>query len=196
MENNSEGQKRKPGVFLSGKFVTLTVLTEADVLESNWYDWFNDPETTMFMQQGYFPNTRELQLEFFREKIRNNRTKLQLGIRDVVGGPLAGVISLQSIDHLQRKAEMALVIGEKKYRQVKYFIEACELLIAHGFAALNLRRIYGGTMINEAAELMCRRMGFRREGVLRQDVFKNGQYWDVYLIGLLKEEWKGYRPKP
>ena len=191
-DESSSIQKRQSGVFLSGKYVNLTVLTETDVFESNWYDWFNDSETTMFTQHGYFPNSREMQLAFFQNEVKSSRTRLQLGIRDVSGGPIVGVVSLQNVDHLHRKAEIAGVIGEKKYRQVKYLVEACNLIIAHGFRGLNLHRIYGGTMIDEVAELMCRSMHFKREGTLRKDVFKNGEYMDIHLIGLLKEEWEKY----
>ena len=85
-------------------------------MNSNWYDWFNDEETSVFMQKHYFPNTREMQLEFFRREIIGSRFKLQLGIKDVLKNePIFGVVSLNNIDHLNRKAEISIIIGEKKY---------------------------------------------------------------------------------
>jgi len=32
--------------------------------------------------------------------------------------------------------------------------------------------------------------GFRKEGVLRQDVFRAGRYWDTILMAILRQEWE------
>ena len=37
--------------------------------------------------------------------------------------------------------------------------------------------------------------GFKREGVKRKAVFKNGEYHDVILLGMLREEWEEKRKK-
>ncbi len=184
----------KNEIFLKGKNVILKVLTEEDIHNSNWYGWFNDEETTEFMQKHYFPNTKELQLEFLRKNINTSNTKLQLGICDTKGEPIVGIVSLNNIDYINRKAGISMIIGEAKYRKVKYMVEAFGLLIDHAFNSLNMHRIYGGTMINEVAKLLCRTFNFKREGILRQDVFKNEKYNDVYLIGLSREEF-GQRKK-
>ena len=34
------------------------------------------------------------------------------------------------------------------------------------------------------------KVGFRREGVLRQDTYRDGRYWDTIVMGMLREEWK------
>lgn len=180
----------EPEVFLAGKYVNLTILTNADVLNSGWHSWFNDQETTRLTQHGRFPNTRDDQLEFFRKDVKANKSKLQLGICDVSGGPIVGVISLQNIDYINRNAELAVMVGVEQYRHVKYFVEACTLIIEHGFKSLNLNRIYGGSLSSELVELMCRTLGMSREGVLAQDVYKNGKYVDVHLYGQLKINWQ------
>jgi RimJ/RimL family protein N-acetyltransferase len=177
----------KNDIFLRGEHVILKALNENDVLNTNWYGWFNDEDTTQFMQKHYFPNTLEKQMTFL-ENLNKDDTKLQLGICDIKNGVMFGVISLQQIDFINRKAETAMIIGEANYRKLIYSTEAIELIIKHAFEVLNLIRIYGGTTIYEWAEALCRFLGFKREGILRQDVFKNGAYHDVYLIGLLKEE--------
>ena len=55
----------KNEVFIKGKSIYLKVLTKNDVLESNWYGWFNDEKTSKTLQKHYFPNTLENQLTFF-----------------------------------------------------------------------------------------------------------------------------------
>jgi RimJ/RimL family protein N-acetyltransferase len=34
-------------------------------------------------------------------------------------------------------------------------------------------------------------LGFKREGVLRQCVYKKGHFEDEYIYGLVREEWEG-----
>jgi RimJ/RimL family protein N-acetyltransferase len=37
-------------------------------------------------------------------------------------------------------------------------------------------------------------VGFRVEGRLRQDTFREGRYWDTILMGILREEWQPAQP--
>lgn len=179
---------RTNNVFLKGKYLYLKALDESDINNSNWFDWFNDEETTLFMQQHYYPNTKQQQLEFWEKNIKNATDKIQLGICDVKGGPIVGCVSLSCIDYLNRRAEIATIIGEKEYRKIKYFYESNKLILEHGFYSLNLHRIYGGTIVKELAEMMGRFFGFHMEGVAREAVFKNGVYHDAYSIGVLRSE--------
>ena len=178
----------KNDVFLKGKRLILKALTEEDVVNSNWYGWFNDEETTQHMQQHYFPNTREAQLEFYRREIVGNARRLQLGICDVKGGPIVGVVSLNNIDYLNQKAELSLIMGEAAYRKAHYVIEVFQLILSHAFNTLNLNRVYGGSLNQELVEFICRTLGASREGILRQDAYKSGRYHDVYLYAILRED--------
>ena len=189
--NEMKENKRQKGVFLTGDYVNLTVLSEEDIHNSSWYDWFNDEETTQFMQQHYFPNTKEKQIEFLNA-LNNDSSKIQLGIKDKEkNGPIIGVVSLNAIDLLNRKTEISLIIGEKEYRNVSYSIDVFRLIVNHAFNTLNLNKVWAGTLIKEWVNLVVRVLNFRQEGVLRKDTFKNGEYRDVYLYSALKEEWNG-----
>ena len=131
-------EKHKFDTFILGKEINLVSLSEETVINSNWYNWYNDEETTLNMQQHYFPNTKEMQVEFYKKNIKNNPQKLQLGICHKNDNLLIGVISLSDINYINRTAEFAVIIGEKKYRNFNNFIEASKLIIKHGFESLNL----------------------------------------------------------
>ncbi|KAF0233632.1 MAG: N-acetyltransferase [Desulfovibrionaceae bacterium] len=177
-------------VFISGEAVDLVVLTEQLAAQSNWYAWFNDASVTNMMQHHYFPNTPALQVQFFKENIEGNRSTLQMGVVHKMDRVFIGVISLSAINFQHRKCEIGGLIGETRYQSLVYYVEAFRLMLDHGFEQLNMRRIYGGTLIKELADLLIRVFGFSLEGVKRQDVFKNGAYMDVYLLGLIKDEYK------
>ncbi len=44
---------------------------------------------------------------------------------------------------------------------------------------------------NEASQQVWEKLGFTQEGELREEIFRNGEYENAYIYGLLKEEWGG-----
>ena len=160
----------------------MVALTEEVVEKSNWYNWFNNEENMRYMQKHYFPNTRESQLRFYRNHISENPTKLQLGIFHKSDQVLIGTLSLSNIDHLNRKCEIGGLIGETKYKSMTYWLEANRLLLCHAVDALNMHRIYGASLAKEVSMFYERLLGFQVEGILKQDVYKNGSFHDMYLF--------------
>ena len=177
-------------VFIKGTNIDLVVLTSEIVGQTNWYSWFNDEENTEYMQQHYFPNSKELQLKYFRDNIEGNDKKIQLGIYHKKDKLLIGTISLNDINFQHRKCEISGFIGEKKYQTLKPFLEANKLLIKHAFEQLNMNRIYGGALNKDVSDFFVRMLNFETEGVLIDDVYKNGHWNNVHLIGLLKKDYK------
>lgn len=182
-------EKIKYDVFLKGKSVDLICLDENVVNDSNWYNWFNNEKSTKYMQKHYFPNTKAKQLNFYKTKIENNKSIVQLGILHKNNNKLIGIISLKNIDYINRRCEISGLIGEKQYQNLKYIVEACQLIIKHAFDQLNIHKVYGGTIIRELSQIFCRILGFKEEGIKRKEVYKNGKYWDIFLVGLLREEY-------
>lgn len=181
--------KKQFDVFINGVLIDLVVLDEDAVVKTNWYNWFNDEETTQYMIKHHYPNTREMQLAYFKSEIENNSNKLQLGILHKKDKVLVGTVSLSNIDFLNRQCEIAGLIGDKKYQNFQSIMEACKLLITHAFMTLNMHRVYGGTIIKEVEQMFCRVLGFTHEGIQRKSVYKNGTYCDAYSFGLLKKEY-------
>ena len=177
-------------IFIKGTNIDLVVLSSEIVGQTNWYSWFNDEENTEYMQQHYFPNSKELQLKYFKEEIEGSDKKLQLGIYHKKDKYLIGTISLNNINFQHRKCEISGFIGEKKYQTLKPFLEANKLLIKHAFEQLNMNRIYGGALNKDVSDFFVRMLNFETEGVLIDDVYKNGHWNNVHLIGLLKKDYK------
>lgn len=184
-ENNiSQYSFDKRDIFIKGKLIDLKALNENDVINTNWYGWFNDEETTINMQKHCSPNTIDKQMEFLNN-LKNDSNKIQLGIICKENNELIGCVSLQNIDFINRTAEIAEIIGEKEYRTIKYMEESIGIVIQFGFDTLNLNRIYGGTISEEFGLFLIKRFKFKKEGVFRNHVFKNGKYKDIHYLGLL-----------
>ena len=176
-------------IFLKGEYVDLKVLTPQDIEESNWYGWFNDADLMSgIASQHMYPNSKEKQ-QLYLELINRSSEWLVLGIVPKSVQHIIGIVSLKNINMLARSASHAQVIGEKKYRTFAISYESNKLIFDHAFQGLGLNRISGGSIDSLQIEFMCRFYGFQKEGVLRKHEFKNGQYVDGYVMGLLKDEY-------
>jgi RimJ/RimL family protein N-acetyltransferase len=63
--------------------------------------------------------------------------------------------------------------------------------VDYGFNALDLHRIHADTNSdNLASWRVMERLGMRREAVLRDAVYEDGNWLDRYIYGLLADEWR------
>lgn len=69
--------------------------------------------------------------------------------------------------------------------------KAAGLICSLAFETLELLRITGRVLgPNAASRRVLEKNGFRLEGVMRKAVVKDGRVYDMYLYGLLREEWE------
>ena len=72
--------------------------------------------------------------------------------------------------------------------------EALACLISFAFAEMGIRRIEAEVDLrNEPSTRMMDRMGFTKEGLLRQRWVAKGEVRDVEIFGLLRTEWRSHR---
>jgi len=68
--------------------------------------------------------------------------------------------------------------------------EALSALLSYGFVDLGLHRIEACPLgINKPSQNLLLKLGFKREGVLRERLCFHGQYDDQLYFGLLGKEW-------
>jgi ribosomal-protein-alanine N-acetyltransferase len=101
-----------------------------------------------------------------------------------------GHVGLYEIDHRIRKAEFAILLGDRSVWGRGLGRELTQFALRYGFLELNLNRISLDVLeSNERAIRLYRALGFKDEGRLRQAQYKNGRYLDVVLMAMLREEW-------
>jgi RimJ/RimL family protein N-acetyltransferase len=99
------------------------------------------------------------------------------------------MVSLVNIDSLSKTTELALQIGNKDFWGQDIGKFATQAAIEHGFNNLNLNRIYLYVLTeNKRAQAVYKSVGFQKEGLLRQAIFKSGEYKDLILMSILKTE--------
>ncbi|WP_223292378.1 GNAT family N-acetyltransferase [Salipaludibacillus neizhouensis] len=101
-----------------------------------------------------------------------------------------GRVALPFLDYEHRNTEILIMIGEKDYWGKGYGKEAFQLLLDYVFIELNLHRV--GLKVfsfNEKAIRMYGKLDFQVEGKLRESLYRNGKWHNIYLMGLLKSEY-------
>jgi RimJ/RimL family protein N-acetyltransferase len=175
--------------YMTGKLVYLRAPTEEDAL-GKWYEWFSDPDVTRYLGDRNFPNSKEMQLDFFRG-LSLNTSRLVLSVVRVEDDQHIGVVNLSGINWVHRYADVAVVIGDQGCRgKGGYGIEALGLLIRAAFLRLNLSNLKGGYASgHEATSLMLRLFGFKEAGVIESLFLIDGVRQDCVIFHLAKESW-------
>ncbi len=134
------------------------------------------------------PPTRESHRRWL-DQVRAGGDRQEFMIVDRASGRSVGVIGLSHIDRANRRAEYGVLIGDAGARGKGLAAEASRLLLDHAFRTLGLTRVYLHVLVdNEPALRLYERVGFRREGLLRQHVVKDGRLRDVIVMGVLLGE--------
>jgi len=110
-------------------------------------------------------------------------------------GRLVGTCTLAHLDPTNRRAEIGFVLGRAHWGR-GLMKDAVRLLLDHAFGTLGLHRIEADVDPRNVRSLrLLERLGFRREGHLRQRHRIAGEWQDSVLLGLLAPEWPAAPPE-
>ena len=155
--------------------------------------WINDPKNNVFLH--YELPLEIAKTEAWYEQIKD-RTDRYDAIIEADNVPV-GIIGLLSIDKRNRKAEYYITLGERGYQGKGIATKASKLLLEYGFTELRLNRIYLYTEVeNVPAVRLYERLGFRREGEIKNDLFVKGHFIDRYIYGITKAEYYHHTDTP
>ena len=171
-----------------GKLIYLRAPAEKD-LSGKWYEWFSDPEVTQYLADRYWPNSIEKQISFY-DSIKNSNDRLVLAICLKESDAQIGICNISSINWVHRYADIALVIGERNYRNGSIGIETIALLLDVAFNRLNLLNIRSSHISNNPfTPLLLRIFGFIEVGRFVKIININGKNVDMIQSQLSRENW-------
>lgn len=114
---------------------------------------------------------------------------LRLGLERVEDGVLIGTCTLFDISAQCRRAEVGYGMAAHAWGQA-YMDEALRALLNHGFGELGLNRVEADIdPRNEASARSLERLGFIKEGHLRERWIVGDEVSDTALYGLLQRDW-------
>ncbi|HAZ10623.1 MAG TPA: N-acetyltransferase [Candidatus Omnitrophica bacterium] len=175
---------------LKGKLVALAALERGDLKQL--LEWRNMPEMRKHFRE-YREINLELQDKWYNESVCSNPSTLMFGIRRLSDNELLGCCGLVYMHPVYKHADLSLYIGwNGVYIDNKgYSLEACELLFDYGFNDLGLNKIWTEIYVFDTLKKnLYDSLGMSVDGVLRQNCFYNGKFWDSWVLSILGKEWR------
>ena len=116
------------------------------------------------------------------------------GVRPAVvrrsDGAFVGWCGLSSWNPTYRSASMGYCLGEEWWGN-GYATEAAHALLGWAYATLDLNRVQAeADTRNAASARVLEKLGFVREGTLREDCVVDGEVSDSWVYGLLRRDWR------
>ncbi|HCF99315.1 MAG TPA: UDP-4-amino-4,6-dideoxy-N-acetyl-beta-L-altrosamine N-acetyltransferase [Chloroflexi bacterium] len=164
--------------------VTLGPLMEGD--SKKLFDWINDRELVHL--NGPFRSIGSTHHRKWFDAVQERDDVAIFAIREK-GGRLIGTCQLVNRNPVHQSADLQIRIGDTKDRGRGYGTAAVQSLLQFAFRDWNLHRVQLFVIEgNEAAMRTYEKCGFKREGVLRQAVHIDGQFRDLVVMAVLRDE--------
>jgi RimJ/RimL family protein N-acetyltransferase len=172
-----------------GENIRLTGFSKGDAaVMSRWY------EDAGFLRLADAPHARPRspeEIEKWFEDWQKSERDVSFAVRLLADDSLIALVALEDILWSHGVAWLGIGIGDREQWGKGYGREAMELALRYGFHELNLHRIQLTVFgYNERAIALYEKLGFRREGVFREFMQRDGKRYDMYLYGLLRREWE------
>jgi RimJ/RimL family protein N-acetyltransferase len=174
-------------IFLRGKRLYLRPPTKEDV--PYLLRWMNDQEVSQYLA-AFLPFMEADELEWLDRIHKNKESDVVFVIVDGRTKKPIGLMGIHRINWKDRTATTGAVIGEKSYWGKGYGSEAKMLVLNYAFNTLNLRKIASRVIaFNKRSKAYSEKCGYKVEGVLKQELFKNGRYHDSIMMAVFKKDW-------
>ena len=116
---------------------------------------------------------------------RRDGSFYQWGIAEAASDRLVGTVTITAWDRENRRAEIGFILHPSMQGR-GLASEAVRTSLAFAFGPMDLHRVEADVdPDNEASLRLLERIGFKREGVLRERWFTFGTWKDTVLLGLL-----------
>ncbi len=171
--------------------VILRPLEPRDV--GSLYSFRNDWEVIQYLG-GFSAGYSRKNLQEWVTAHRNRADEVLWTIADARSDKSIGHVGLYKIDNRVRKAEFAIVIGDRNSWGKGLGRRVTQAVVDWGFEQLNLHKVSLSVLaFNRRAISLYHSLGFRQEGVLRDEQFRSGRYHDLVLMSLLDKEWRNHQ---
>ena len=172
-----------------GKLVLLRAVEKKDLKRLR--DWRNDPDVKKFTRE-YRELSMQNQMQWL-ESLAKDKNTMMFAV-ETKKRKLIGCTGLTYIDWKNSRAEVSIYIGDKNYKGKGYGTDTLKTLMRYGFEELNLHMLFGEIFeYNKANIRLFEKCGFKRDGVLRHRLYRDGKYWNSVVYSILRDEWK--RPR-
>ncbi len=165
----------------------IDTVTEGDC-NASYLSWLQDPEVNQFLESGFHQHT----IEGIKQFVKDQANAVFVAVRIKGNNKHIGNIKIAKIHSIHKTAEYGIMMGDKSEWGKGYAKEATIAVLNYCFNTLNLRKICLGVIdLNSHAHSLYKRLGFKEEGVFKENFFyyPNSNFRDEIRMALFKKDW-------
>jgi RimJ/RimL family protein N-acetyltransferase len=188
-----------PRVIAQGRRVRLRTFTRSDM--SLLSEWSDSPFVEAMVGSDFLYQYKHLyhrRNDLFLDLLVRDGSQLNALIVPLEGDGTTpvGFVRLFNINLLHGYAFLETVVADPHSLRKGWGVESSRLLVCYAVDTIGIRRLEAKAYAyNRLSQNALKRNGFKQEGVLRQACFHDGQYWDIVVFGILKDEIEEQRKK-
>ena len=188
---DKEDKEEEDDVFPFIEGETIDLVAENSKWANLICKWRNDPKVRQYSRNMWPKTLEEVKKGFEPLPDKQMRDFIKFTIYHKQSKRPIGRIGFNHIDWVGRNANIFAEIGEPEYWGKGIAGEASRLMINYGFTELNLHKIIAGAFTpNKRSLRAAEKLGFEKEGVLKEEMYVDGQYHDIHKFALFKRDWK------
>ncbi len=151
------------------------------------FELINDPDTEKLVGGSSWPVSTEEQETWQKKQIGRKDTLRSIIVETETDNPV-GTIIISDIDQKNGVAQVHIKLLSK-FRGKGFGSDALNAIVKFVFFELRMNCIYAEILAYNASSVrLFEKCGFSREGVLRERIYKNGCYCDVYIYSILNRD--------
>jgi RimJ/RimL family protein N-acetyltransferase len=175
------------GERLTGDTVYLRLVEMSDCGD-RYLGWLLDPEVNRFLETRWTDQTIESIRNFVTE-MRRTPDNYLFAIIDREAERHIGNIKVGAINHVHKHCEVGYFIGDREMWGKGIATEAIRLATLFAFERLGMHRAQAVVDVdNPASAKALERVGYKKEGTLREKLFMDGRWNDQLLYGILRAD--------
>lgn len=168
---------------IEGRHVRLVPFT-AEMISHRYIGWLNDPEVNRYSRRRFVRSSEADAREFLAHLHPDEHV---LAVMDREENSHVGNIQFGPVNSFESRAEIRILIGERSRWGRGYGTESIYLVTRHLFETLGLHRVEANSC-NPAFIRCVEKLGWKREGCLRERFPFEGKRLDYVQLGQLRRE--------
>jgi RimJ/RimL family protein N-acetyltransferase len=179
-----DGARRR--FMIAGEHIILRAFEREDA--ERCYRWMNDPNVVRTLKSRY-PIAFQNELEWLERAMHPSVTERHFAIERRDDRTHVGNASIHDIDWVSRTGWFGLFIGEPSAWNRGFGTDAILTLVRFAFDEMNLRKLRVNVFdYNDRAMHVLLTHGFVQEGKLARDFYREGQYHDLVILSVFRDE--------
>ena len=152
--------------------------------------WRNDKALIQCLGAPYRFINQDVDEKWYDSYMANRNSCIRCAILADDSDDILGLISLTDIDFLNQTADLHIMIGNADNQGKGAGTFAVKQMLNHAFYNMNLHRVQLKVLEdNQRAIRLYEKIGFVREGILRECRFKNGKHVNLINYSILRSEY-------